>query len=140
MDEKSSETPKILSDIRAYVRISAAQSLRPIAKSVIDTWEKAEVYSRLDGKTPQAKVSESSKVAQQTISDWMGQFAQAGLVTEPNEFYSSHRALFTLRELGISQVSLKRRKSGSVGQQQLEDQESERRQPGTTAKEGVTQA
>lgn len=135
MDKEDPEASRILSDIRAYVRISAAQSLRPVAKTVIDTWEKAEVYSKLDGRTPQSKVSEASKVAQQTISDWMGLFAQAGLVTEPNEFYASHKALFSLRELGINQASLKRKKASSAGQQPLEGQESAQSEPtgdGTT--------
>jgi hypothetical protein len=138
LEAKTSDAARILSDVRAYVRISAAQSLRPVAKTVIDTWEKAEVYSKLDGKTPQSKISEVSKVAQQTISDWMSLFVQSGLVTEPNEFYSSHRALFSLRELGINQGALKRKKPGSAGQQELVGQETAQRQAAPDRNEGAT--
>jgi hypothetical protein len=102
-------TEVLLIDIRAYLRITAASSLREIAAQVIDNYEKAVVFGRLDGNTPQQKLQELTKTPQTTVSRWVQDFTEAGIVAPPDEIYKNHRALFTLRELGIDSAALKKR-------------------------------
>ena len=101
-------------DIRAYTRITAARSLRETAGRLIDTHEKALVFSKLDGSTTQPKLEEITGVPQATISRWLGEFTEAGIVALPDETYKSHRALFTVQELGIDSPTLKKRKPYTV--------------------------
>jgi len=104
-----SEAERLLNDIRAYLRISAAAASRTAAKNLLDTYEKALVYSKLDGKTAQTKIEADTKVPQATISAWLSALVQAGLVSPPDQYNPSHRALFTLQELGIELGMLKKR-------------------------------
>jgi len=104
-----SETERLLNDIRVYLRISAAAASRATAKSVLDTYEKALVYSKLDGKITQIKIQADTKVPQPTISIWLAGFVQAGLASPPDQYNPSHKALFTLQELGIELGTLKKR-------------------------------
>jgi hypothetical protein len=115
----TSETERLLNDIRAYLRISAAAASRAVAKTLLDTYEKASVYNKLDGKTSQTKIEADIKVPQATISVWIGGFVQGGLVSPPNQYNSSHKALFTLQELGIELDMLKKRARVSKTIQQL---------------------
>src|SRR6266581_8032754 len=109
------KTEALLGDIRAYLKIMAATALRPMAGRVLDTYEKALLFSKLDGNTPQLRLQELTKVPQPTISIWMGKLMEAGIVTPPNDIYRNYRAMFTLQELGITIGSLKKRSgSGSV--------------------------
>lgn len=103
------QTNRLLNDIRAYLRISAAAASKVSAPKILDTYEKALVYRMLDGKTSQYKVEETTGVPQPTISRWLEAFVQARLVTPPDEYNQSHRALFTLEELGIELAMLKKR-------------------------------
>ncbi len=103
------KTEALLGDIRGYVKFMAATALRPMAGRVLDTYEKALLFSKLDGNTPQLKLQELTKVPQPTISIWMGKFMEAGIVSPPNDIYRNYRAMFTLQELGISIGTLKRR-------------------------------
>jgi hypothetical protein len=112
-----SETEKLLNDIRAYLRLSAAVASRTNASSVVDTYEKALVFSKLDGKITQTKIAADTGVPQPTISIWLTGFVQAGLVAPPDQYNSSHRALFTLQELGIELGTLKRRAKSSKPEQ-----------------------
>jgi hypothetical protein len=106
------ETDRILNDIRSYLRISAAASSKSIAAEVIDTLEKALVYGKMDGKTSQEKIGSSAGIPQTTVSRWVDDFVRAGLAVPPNEYYSSHRALFTLEELGIDLSAKKIHRKG----------------------------
>jgi len=103
---ESSRTERLLSEIATYLRISAAAQARAKAKSLIDSFEKATVYSKLDGVTAQAQIEADTKVPNQTISDWLRQFVRAGLVSPPGEFHKRPKALFTLDELDISLEAL----------------------------------
>ncbi len=107
--DKMGNTEVLLSDIRAYLRITAAISLRPSAAQVIDIFEKAVVFGKLDGNTSQQKLQDLTKTPQATISRWVNDFTEAGIVAPPDEIYKNHRALFTLRELGIDSSALKKR-------------------------------
>lgn len=100
----------ILNDIRAYLRISAASASKNVAASVIDTQEKAQVYEKLGEGKPQQKIEAETGIANQTISDWIKKFVEAGLVSPPNDFVKSYRALFSLKELGINSATLGKRK------------------------------
>jgi DNA-binding transcriptional ArsR family regulator len=104
-----SEMERILNDIRAYLRISAVATLKMVATDILNTYEKALVHSKLDGKTTQEKIEADTKISQATISRWLAEFVQAGLVSQPDRFNSCHKALFTLQELGIDMGTLKKR-------------------------------
>ena len=106
----SDPSPPILNDIRAYLRIMAASASKQVALRLIDTFEKADVFSRLDGDTPQSKIEEKTSVAQTTISDWLKGYVESGLVALPSDFNRYHKALFSLRELGIDTSQLKKKK------------------------------
>jgi hypothetical protein len=104
-----SESEKLLNDIRTYLRIPAAVASRTVARSTIDTYEKAVVYSKLDGKTGRKKIEDDTKVPGGTVQDWVTTFVQAGLAAPPDQYNSSHKALFTLQELGIELAILRKR-------------------------------
>jgi hypothetical protein len=108
-----SETDKILHDIRTYLRIAASAAAKPTVGSVLNTQEKAMVYSKMDGKTSQQKISASTNVPQKTVSNWADEFVEVRLAMPPDEYYPSHRALFSLAELGIDLRALKKRAKGA---------------------------
>lgn len=105
----TTETDRILNDIRTYMRISAAAASRLTASKVIDLQEKANVYSKMDGQTTQTKIESLTGVPNQTISRWVDEFVEAGIASPPNEYYLGPRALFSLRELAIDTAQLKKR-------------------------------
>ena len=109
MSEKS-DADKILNDIRIYLRISAAIASRSIASKVLDTQEKAQAYDKLYEGASQARIEAATGVPQPTVSRWINEFVEAGLVTPPNEYSNNYRALFTLRELAINTSELAKRK------------------------------
>ena len=111
-----SETDRLLSELLLYVRTTAAAAVRPTAGNILDTYEKALIYSKLDGRTTQAKLETLSGVPQRTISDWLEAFVRTGLVSNPNAAYTSHKALYSLDELGIN-ISILKRKRVSPPQQ-----------------------
>lgn len=110
MMTKMSETERLLSELLLYFRMTAASSARTIAPQILDTSEKADVYSRLDGKTAQSKIESATGVQQRTVSNWIGLFISKGLVSAPNPYSNNHKALFTLDELGIDISALKKKK------------------------------
>jgi len=97
-------------DIRFYLKAIAASSIRPIAYRTIDTYEKALVYSKLDGSSLQLRLAESTSIPQPTISVWLSKFTEALLVAPPDEGHKGHRALYTLQELGINMAALVKKK------------------------------
>ncbi len=109
IDRKMDKTEAILGDIRSYLRSMAATAKQSVAERVLDTYEKALLFSKLDGNTPQLRLQELTKIPQPTISIWMGKFMEAGIVSPPNEIYRNYRALFTLQELGINIGTLRKR-------------------------------
>ncbi len=114
------ETDKILNDIRTYLRVTAAAVSRENAVRVVDSVEKAIIYAKLDGNTSQGKLEQVTGIPNQTLSHWLPEFVLEGIASPPNEYYRSHRALFTLQELGINPSALKKRtaKSGSKASEQ----------------------
>jgi DNA-binding transcriptional ArsR family regulator len=109
MSSGPEKTLIVLGDIRTYLRITAANAVRSSAAQIIDIYEKAVVFGKLDGNTPQQKLQEITKIPQATISRWISDFTEAGIVAPPDEIYKNHRALFSLREIGIDSAALKRR-------------------------------
>src|SRR5437867_11546054 len=110
------DSDRILNDIRAYLRATAAVAARPNGVRVIDTKDKAFVFEELDGNTTQPRMEEVLGVSQPTISRWLAEFVREGLVTPPNEYYKNHKALYTLQELAIDVASLKKRARGQMVQ------------------------
>lgn len=128
-----SETDKILDDIRTYLRITAAAASRTVAKTTVDTLEKAQVYEKLCEGKSQRKIEEETGIPQKTISNWVAKFTEAGLLSPTN------KALFTLRELGINMSELgsrkKKEQETAEGKKAIECQ-----QDVTKAKQGETTA
>jgi len=110
MEETSDDTNRILNDIRTYLRITALAAARQTAMRVLDSYEKAIVYSKMDGKTSSYKIADATAVPQRTVADWADEFVKSSLASPPNEFYQSHKALFSLSELFIDLTTLKRRR------------------------------
>ena len=108
-----SETDRILNDIRAYLRVSAAAASRQNAVQVIDSAEKAGVYAKLDGEMSQARLEQVTGIANQTLSRWLAEFVQEGIASPPNQFYKCHKAFYALQELGINIALLKKRPKGA---------------------------
>jgi hypothetical protein len=108
----------ILNDIRLYTRMAAAVASKPMASRVLESYEKALVYSKLDGMTSTYKVAEATGIPPRTVLNWADDFVRANLAAPPDQFTSSHRALFSLAELSIDLTALKkRRKQTEVPQQ-----------------------
>ena len=110
MSDHSDRDIAILNDIRSYLRITAASSSRDVASKVIDTQEKANIYSKMDGKTSTFQIADATGVPQRTVGNWAEDFVKSGLASPPNEFFRSHRALFSLTELAVDISLLKKRK------------------------------
>lgn len=114
----SAEDPnrRLLNDIRAYLRISATTTSRPIAARILDSYEKALVYTKLDGTTSTYKIAEATGVPQRTVLNWADECVRFGLASPPDEFFQSHRSLFSLTELSVDLSTLKKRKKTPEGQ------------------------
>ena len=112
--EKSEQ--QLFIDIRFYLKAIAASSIRPIAGRIIDVYEKALVYSKLDGFTLQLRLAEMTGIPQPTISVWLARFSEALLVAPPDEGHKGHRALYTLQELGINTSSLAKKRGSAEAQ------------------------
>jgi DNA-binding transcriptional ArsR family regulator len=100
----------LLADARLYLRAIAASTVRPIAARVIDSYEKAQLYEKLDGHTAQLRLSEMTNIPQPTISVWLSKFTEALLVAPPDESHKGYRALYTLPELAINLSALSKKR------------------------------
>lgn len=98
-----------LYNIASYLRIIAAGAVKSRAGDVLNKWEKAMAYSKLDGSTSQMKIATSLSVPARTVANWSDEFLQYNLVAAPSKYNSSHKALFSLDELGIDIASLKKK-------------------------------
>lgn len=108
MDNDDSRWEAVL----GYLRVMASVAVRPLAEEILDTYEKALLFSRLDGNTPQLKLQEMTKIPQATISRWVNEFTDAGIVAPPGKAFRNHQARFTLGELRVNIAGLKK-KGGS---------------------------
>jgi hypothetical protein len=117
-ESRDADNAVILNDIRAYTKIAAISSSRLAAKRVFDSYEKALVYSKMDGKTSTYKISDATGVPQRTVATWVDDFVRAILASTPDQIHSSHRALFSLSELSIDLSTLKKRKKEAEAAQQ----------------------
>lgn len=113
-----SEIATILNDIRSYTRMAAASSSRQTAVRAFDSYEKALVYSKMDGNTSTYKIAEATGVPQRTVAAWADDFVKSNLAAPPDEIHSSHRALFSSSELSIDLSTLKKRKKQADAPQQ----------------------
>jgi len=98
------ETERLLGEILQYVRATALSSVRPQARSVIDSDRKAKVYGAMTGDRSQAEIAAATGVPQPTISRYQRDFLVAGLATPADKSHRNPRALFTLDELGLSDL------------------------------------
>lgn len=114
-DKRSKEerlsTERLLFEILAYLRASAASTMKPRAEQILNDYRKAIVYKSLNGNRSQPKVSKLTGVPQPTISRYAKEFVRARLASPPSEFYPNYRALFTLDEVGINLGELKRKEA-----------------------------
>ncbi len=100
----SDETERLLAEILQYVRATAVSSVRPQARSVIDSDRKAKVYAAMTGDRSQAEIAAATGVPQPTISRYQRDFFVAGLATPADNSHRNPRALFTLDELSLSDL------------------------------------
>ena len=106
--EETSKNDEQFYNLTAYLRIIAATSVRGNAAEVIDTWEKAIVYSKMDGSTSQMKIASNLGISQRTVAFWADVFVRHHLALAPSKYNSSHKGLFSLEELGIAADKLKK--------------------------------
>jgi len=106
----------LLSDMRAYMRAMVVNIVKAAASQVIDSYEKATVYDKLDGNSTQISLEQSTKVPQSTMSPWLTKFTEIGIAAPPGETHRGYRALFTLSELGINVSSLKKKAAKPTSQ------------------------
>lgn len=106
--ENEAKNNETLNSIASYLRIIAANAVRPKAGQVLDKYEKAVAYSKMDGNTSQMKIATSLGVPQRTVANWADDFLHYHLVQAPSDYNSSHKALFTLEELGVDVAGLKK--------------------------------
>ena len=109
MADQIDQREDTLYNIAAYLRIIAAGAVKSRAGDVLDKWEKAMAYSKLDGSTSQMKIATSLNVPPRTVANWSDEFVRYNLVAAPSKYNSSHKALFSLDELGIDVASLKKK-------------------------------
>src|SRR5437879_12832865 len=108
------ETERLLSEILQYVRATAVSSVRPQARSVIDSGRKAKVYAAMTGDKSQPEIASTTGVPQPTISRYQRDFFVAGIATPPDKSHRNPRALFTLDELGLSDLVQEPKASGGT--------------------------
>jgi len=106
MSEKESE--RLLFEIMTYLRATTATGLKEKAKGILNSYKKAIAYENLDGNQSQAEIAKKCGVSQPMVSGYVDEFVSNGLAIEPNKYYRSHKALFSLGELGIDIASLKK--------------------------------
>ena len=98
---------KLLADLLTYARAGSALSAKQRANEVIDTLEKAKIYKSLDGLTTHDEIADLTNNPRETVRNWIREFSGYGIVSQPNEFYSHHKALFSLDDLGIDLDTLR---------------------------------
>jgi hypothetical protein len=95
---------RMLLEMHAYARALAASAMSGRAKKVIDDYQKALVYSSLNGKTDE-EMHRITKVPRRTITDWVKLFVKNDLAPAEGRL---ERALFSLEELDIDLAALKK--------------------------------
>ena len=106
-DTEQSELARLMAENLTYVRSMAAMAAKSTAKIAIDTYEKARVYSMLNGEKTHYGISDDLKIPRETVRNWVGSFLGNGLAAVPNTYSKSNKALYTLDELGINLDSLR---------------------------------
>jgi hypothetical protein len=117
MENTNTKTEETLHEIAAYLRIIAASSVKQRAGEVINKWQKAMVYDKMDGNTSQQKIATAIGVPQRTVANWADEFLHYHLAVPPSVFNSSHKALFSLEELNVDVSSLKKQYSKTAAEQ-----------------------
>lgn len=111
----SDETERLLGEILQYVRATAVTSVRPQARSIIDSDRKAKVYTSMTGEKSQPEMAAATGVPQTTISRYQRDFLVGGLATPPDKSHAYPRALFTLDELGLTDLVQEPKSAGEKG-------------------------
>lgn len=117
-DEK--EKDRLLAELHAFAKTTAATSVSTRAKKVIDDYQKAQVYANLNGGRSDSQISKITGVPRRTVTARVDEFVKNGVAIRLGEAGKKgrlERALFTLDELDIDLNQLKRdwkkRKSNS---------------------------
>ena len=99
------EKDQLLRELHVYARAVAANAVQGRAKKVFDDYEKALVYSKLDGTKSDYQLAAITKVPRRTVTRWVEEFVNNGLAVESGKY---EKAIFTLEELNVDSVSLKK--------------------------------
>lgn len=92
---------QLLYEILHYERAQTLAAIRDLAAEIINSRRKAEVYSLMDGTMLQKEIVDELGFPQSTVSRSMREFVKSGLAAPAGDHFESHKALFTLDELGI---------------------------------------
>ncbi|MFI5449452.1 MAG: helix-turn-helix domain-containing protein [Candidatus Bathyarchaeia archaeon] len=109
MDEK--DKSRLLIELHAFARITAASSASIHAKKVIDNYHKAQVYVTLNGERSDYEISDMTGVPRRTVTRWVEEFVKHGFAVSLGEAGKKgrlERALFTLEELDLELNLLKK--------------------------------
>ena len=109
MNEK--EKDRLLIELHAFARTTAASSASARAKKVIDDYQKAQVYANLNGERSDSQISKITDVPRRTVTAWVEEFVKNGLAVglgEAGKKERLERALFTLEELDVDLNLLKK--------------------------------
>ncbi len=109
MDDK--EKDRLLIELHAFARTTAATLVSSRAKKVIDDYQKALVYANLDGAKSDYQISDITGVPRRTVTDWVKAFVENNLAIglgEAGKKERFERALYTLEELDLDLNSLKK--------------------------------
>jgi hypothetical protein len=105
------EKDRLLIELHAFARLTAATLANTRAKKVIDDYQKALVYTTLDGEKSDYQISDITGVPRRTVTDWVKGFVKNNLAIglgEAGKKERLERALFTLEELDIDLNLLKK--------------------------------
>jgi len=99
------DTERLLYDILQYVRASAVTAVRVSARSIISTQRKAKVYAEMTGEKTLQEIATMTGIPRETIRRYQVDFLTSGLASPPSRFQRSPRALFSVEELGVADLT-----------------------------------
>lgn len=95
----------MLRELHVYARAVAANAVQGRAEKVFDDYDKVLVYSKLDGTKSDYQLADITSVPRRTVTRWVEEFVSNGLAVESGRY---EKAIFTLADLNIDSVSLKK--------------------------------
>jgi hypothetical protein len=109
-ESAKSEELRLLAEIARWTREAALPSLRERVDRLLDSDAKKRVYEAIaEGSAPVRAVEKSTGVNHNDIKEWLDMWEAEGIVAPDAK---PPKALFTLRELGITPAPPRTRRGG----------------------------